>query len=90
MQRFQDDDHGYLAWLQAHPTGYVVNAERRATANYLLLHKVSCGTINGRPANGQHWTKDYVKLCSTNRAELASWATQKVGGQLKPRGLCNP
>jgi hypothetical protein len=90
MERFEDDDHGYLAWLQQHPIGYVANAERRLSANHLILHKVSCATISGRPANGQHWTRDYVKLCSVNRTELAAWANQAVGGQLKPCGLCAP
>jgi hypothetical protein len=29
MQRFQDDDPGYLAWVQSHPGGFIVNTERR-------------------------------------------------------------
>jgi hypothetical protein len=29
MQDFVDDDPGYLAWLAAHPAGFVLNTYRR-------------------------------------------------------------
>jgi hypothetical protein len=37
MESFVDDDIGYLAWLAAHPDGFVMNADRETTPTYLVL-----------------------------------------------------
>jgi hypothetical protein len=29
-----------------------------------------------------HWTKDYVKAASIDRAALETWASQTVGGEI--------
>jgi len=54
MDRFRDDDSGYLKWLTAHPDGFVLNAARNPTPAYLVLHRASCDTINGTPTLGSH------------------------------------
>jgi hypothetical protein len=38
MQRFIDDDRGYLDWLDHHPDGFVINTWRTPSAAYLMLH----------------------------------------------------
>lgn len=38
---FIDDDPGYLAWITAHPDGYVLNCERAPSPRYLMLHLAS-------------------------------------------------
>lgn len=86
MQRFVDDDRGYLAWLAHHPDGFVINTERSPTATYLMLHRAGCGTINGRPARGTSFTGDYTKLCG-ERGELEGFARQ-LGGQAQPCMRC--
>ncbi|MBN3511476.1 hypothetical protein JYB55_21840 [Mycolicibacterium septicum] len=40
-REFRDDDAGYLAWLAAHPHGYVVNITRN--------HSVSAARLHPRP-----------------------------------------
>jgi hypothetical protein len=86
---FVDDDEGYLLWLHAHPTGLVVNARKRIDPTYLILHKASCGTINGKPARGDCWTTgNFVKACSTDLDPLAVWARRTHGGPLTSCGLC--
>jgi hypothetical protein len=90
MRTFRDDDAGYLAWVEAHPNGFVVNAYREPTPAYLKLHRATCGTISRRPARGYYWTGDYAKFCAEDRAELDEWAWQAVGGELSPCGLCRP
>jgi hypothetical protein len=35
MESFVDDDIGYLAWLAAHPDGFVMNADRDPAPTYL-------------------------------------------------------
>ncbi len=44
MERFVDDDPGYLDWLARHPDGFVVNTGRTPTAAYLMLHRAGCGS----------------------------------------------
>jgi hypothetical protein len=87
MQRFADDDAGYLSWLSRNPDGYVVSANRNPSPGYLILHRATCRTIAEGPANGGRWTMDYIKVCG-NRAELERWAQNVVGGPLKPCVHC--
>jgi hypothetical protein len=90
MKQFVDDETGYRTWISRHPDGYVVNAARLPRPSYLVLHRATCRTINGTPARGEFWTRDFRKTCSTQRSELENWARHVVGGKLSPCGLCRP
>ena len=87
MERYVDDDDGYLSWVAANPDGFVLNIDRHATGSSLMLHRAACDTITGRPARGSHWTKDYAKFCGS-RGELERFAEVEVGGQLQRCGRC--
>jgi hypothetical protein len=87
MQRFVDDDDGYLDWLVAHVDGFVINTERSPRPAYVMLHRASCRTISGDPARGLRWTHDYIKVCG-DRNELEEFARRQIGGAAKPCGLC--
>lgn len=86
MQRFVDDDRGYLDWLDHHPDGFVINTGRTPSAAYLMLHRASCRTITGRPAKGAAFTGEYAKVCG-ERNELEEFA-RHLGGYPRPCGLC--
>ncbi len=58
MEQFKDDDRGFLRWIAEHPDGFVVNTYRNPSPQYLRLHRASCRSISGKPANGTSWTKD--------------------------------
>jgi hypothetical protein len=91
MRIFEDDDAGYLAWVERSQHGFVVNTFRKLDPRYLMLHRASCGTIRGKPARGDCWTTgDLIKVCAETRAELDHWARQIAGGELHPCGLCRP
>jgi hypothetical protein len=91
MRIFEDDDAGYLAWIDGHQHGFVVNTYRKPDPRYLYLHRASCGTIRGKPARGERWTTgDFIKVSSETRAPLDQWARQNVGGEPHPCGLCRP
>ena len=77
---FRDDDAGFFGWLDAHPDGYFINAERSPKPNYLVLHRPGCGHFKGAPS--VNWTKDYIKTCSEQRDELERWAEESVGGEV--------
>jgi hypothetical protein len=76
---FKDDDRGFLEWLDEHPDGVFVNADRNPKANYLVLHRPSCPHFTGNPS--VNWTKAYIKICSDQRADLEEWAVDAVGGE---------
>lgn len=87
---FTDNDAGYLAWIDANPTGYIVNTTRNPTANYLVLHASRCRSITAIPTKGSRWTGDYIKICSNDLATLTEWARSQVSGSLSPCKLCKP
>jgi hypothetical protein len=89
VQVFQDDDAGYLAWVQRHPGGFVLNAERRPSPSYLILHRAQCAHITRASQQGR-WTTAYVKACAPEVAELERWASTVVGGRLQPCHWCAP
>jgi len=80
VEIFRDDDEGYLAWVAAHPRGFVLNAARSPRSDYLILHRATCRTITGRPSRGGPWTGPYIKVCSDDELRIAAWAGQTVGG----------
>lgn len=86
MQRFVDDDRGYLDWLDHHPDGFVINTGRTPSAAYLMLHRSGCGTITGKPARGTTFTGDYARVCG-ERNELEEFA-RHLGGHARACGLC--
>ena len=91
MRIVEDDDAGYLAWVESHQHGFVVNTTRSPDPGYLILHRAGCGTIRGKPARGARWTTgDFIKVCSETRTALDQWASQLAGGELHPCGLCRP
>ncbi|QNI06033.1 hypothetical protein GAN17_06805 [Mycobacterium kubicae] len=87
---FRDDDAGYLAWLTAHPEGYVVNISRSHNTPQARLHHASCRTIHNQTLVGSMWTGPYVKVCSEHLADIEQWATETLGQPIAPCGICGP
>jgi hypothetical protein len=91
MHSFRDDDAGYLAWVENHPEGFVVNADRSPRAEELVLHKANCFSIRNPKKPAGAWThRAYIKVCSEVPAELERWARDETGGTLRPCGQCHP
>jgi hypothetical protein len=88
VEIFRDDDDGYLAWLMRHPAGFVLNAARNPRPNYLILHRATCRTINGRPTRGGPWTGAYIKVCSDSELAIAAWTGHEVGAAPTRCGVC--
>lgn len=88
---FVDNDAAYLAWLAAHPSGYVLNHERRPSARYLVLHRADCWTVT--PQDGgdtRTWTSAYPKTCAATRAALTDWSEANAGRRPSPCKTCRP
>ena len=94
MIRFSDDDLGYLAWIAAHPDGFVLNVRCSPDPECVVLHRASCTSIS----NGTHEPRAYTgrnhrKICATGEAELTLAAKdqgRRDGTFSKRCGLCRP
>ena len=86
---FRDDDAGYLAWVGAHPDGYVINIARSHNPAEARVHRAGCRWISGRSPRGRVWTGLYVKVCAERLTELEQWAMDRVGELIPPCGTCH-
>jgi hypothetical protein len=89
-REFRDDDAGYLAWVTAHPDGYVLNIARGHYAGDARMHHAGCRTISGQNPRGGAWTGPYVKICAEHLGELEQWAFDQVGQSIPRCGSCHP
>lgn len=87
---FRDDDAEYLAWLAAHPEGYVINILRGHNAATARMHHAGCRTISGQNPSGGSFVGQYVKVCAVHLVELEQWAIAAVGQLIKSCGNCRP
>src|SRR3712207_607293 len=88
--RFQDDDEGYLAWIDANPRGFVVNCEPHPSPNNMVLHRASCMHITVPGENMEHWTHQYIKVCSPKNGLLMKWCRDVVGSEPTRCSTCSP
>jgi hypothetical protein len=86
VQRFVDDDAGYLGWLAANPQGFVLNGAQHPAAAHLVLHRAVCGTISGARAHGPAWTT-HAKFCG-HQNELEAFAHDDLGKEPFPCKRC--
>lgn len=87
---FADNDAAYLAWVAAHPSGFVINALRTPKSGPVLLHRAACKFITGTPPNGNVWTGEQIKHCSTSLQSLETWALDATGEPARHCKLCHP
>jgi len=94
MIEFLNDDEGYLSWIATNTNGFVLNVQRMADPNYVVLHRANCGSIStDKQEPGAYTTRDYRKVCAANMTELQLAAKRegRVDGSFSKRcGLCKP
>jgi hypothetical protein len=78
IQRFQDDDRGYLDWVAANPDGYVLDLRRDFDPSDAELHRASCRDISGENPRREPWTGPYIKLCSPDVAPFDHFAAVRA------------
>lgn len=80
--RFVNDESGYLAWVQAHPDGFIVNIDDpQVTPQYPMVHAASHKSLSS-PKRKNYTTGRYFKVCSERLEELEAWAQKKYGRAL--------
>ena len=79
-QIFDSGDAPFLQWMIEHPSGYVINTERRETSRYTFLHRSGChhlaGLVEGQGPDG-YTQREYIKVCSENAEALLDWCLQE-------------
>lgn len=69
---FDGNDDGYLDWLAVYPDGYVVNARRKRSPDYVVLHRATCRSISNHLAEpGAYTARGYIKYCAETLADVA-------------------
>lgn len=87
MVPFIDDDPGYLTWYRQNFHGYVLNAEKKPSDKYLMLHRVPCVHLEG----DLRWTTtDQCKVCSPTKEDVDNWTMQEFGRQPDRCSSCQP
>lgn len=91
---FDGDDDGYFDWLAVYPDGYVVNARRKRSPDYVVLHRATCGSISNRLVeSGAYTARGYIKFCGETLADVAVVPTlcgRTHGSFTKRCGFCKP
>jgi hypothetical protein len=88
--RFENDDVGYLAWVEMNPSGFLINCSPKPSSDYVVLHRASCLHISIPGSNMEHWTHQYVKVCSPRNGALIRWCQEEVGTRPTACSTCAP
>lgn len=95
VQEFTNDDNAYRQWITDYPQGFVINTNKGANPNYMVLHKAACSHVSNFHARkeGACTERDFIKVCAVNVDPLKEWA--KVHGRSDGSfsgtcGVCKP
>ena len=94
VQKFQDAEIEYQNWLAINPCGYVLVTTRDVSLSHMSLHRASCRMISQymkNMAKDAFTGRGYIKICSTNHADLSDWIKVQGGSRFtKLCSICNP
>ena len=88
MLTFDNDEAGYLQWIEKNSTGYVINTPKRSGDFPDMLHRANCRHIS-RGTYTNYTTTDFKKLCSLNKQEMLAWG-QVSSPDFRMCKVCNP
>jgi len=83
VTRFHDDDDGYLAWLEQHPSGFVSTSDKQKA----MIHAVSCFYLTLKDPVLSYTANP--KMCSQFGGELERWG-KEAGLKVTRCSHCNP
>ena len=87
MRCFQDDEAGYVQWLDTNEAGFVANLHAQVK-NRVMLHLAHCMHLYP-PEPGRVHTVQRPKACSLDIDELERWARQ-AGFTVVHCSTCKP
>lgn len=88
VELFDNDETGYLQWVQANPHGFVANVDRaRRVPQYPMVHAATHGSMSSSRI-GNFTTGDYIKFCSTDLDALEQYSQSEFGRALTRCSQC--
>ncbi|GAB1406950.1 hypothetical protein MASR1M8_08690 [Thermomonas brevis] len=88
VELFDNDETGYLKWVQANPHGFVANIDRAVRVpHYPMVHAATHGSMSSAKI-GNFTTSDYIKFCSTDLGALEQYSQIKFGRALTRCSQC--
>lgn len=88
VELFDNDEIGYLKWVQANPQGFVANVDRAGTVpQYPMVHAATHGSMSSSKI-GNFTTGAYVKFCSTDLDAMERYSQTKFGRSLTRCSQC--
>ncbi len=76
MITFDNDEAGYLHWVDVNPNGFVINTPKVSGSFPDMLHRAICRHIT-TDQRTNYTTTEFKKLCSLDKAELVDWGTRQ-------------
>lgn len=87
MRTFENDETGYLQWVNENPDGFVINSPKQPGSFPEMLHRASCAHIT-TDRHTNYTTTSFKKICSLDRQELVEWA--KTSDNFQECQSCKP
>jgi hypothetical protein len=87
---FSYDDAGYLAWVETHPHGFVLNQPRAGRSTTPTVHRVGCAAVAGRVDTGESMTVTAIKVCGPSAEVLGAWSVARGTGCPTACRRCHP
>ncbi|MBT3368241.1 MAG: hypothetical protein HN416_13895 [Nitrospina sp.] len=84
---FQNNEKGYISWINKHKSGFVLNIGKDNNPEYRVLHSASCGSIiayHEGKEDDMHTGRGYIKICAKTLKEINEWV-KNYGGATKPK-----
>lgn len=88
VHEFCNDDDGYVAWLNKHPGGYVMNIHKSESLADAHLHDATCSALVAQIDRGVSLTDPYKKICGDTLVEIEQWSTDRLSGPVPPCKHC--
>lgn len=88
MLTFDNDESGYLQWVNDNPSGFVINTPKRPGDFPDMLHRANCKSIS-TDQRTNYTTTAFKKICSIDRQELAEWGARH-SGDFHHCKICSP
>lgn len=74
---FDDQEEGYLAWIEENPSGFVANMDKaKSMKQYPMIHSAGDAAVS-KDKRGNFTTNAYFKICSTDLRELKNYLKHK-------------
>ncbi len=88
MKIFQNDEKGYLKWVENNQEGYIANIDYNGNISaYPMVHRSTHKSLSSSKIKN-YTTGKYFKVCSNDIEELEDWANRNYGKSLNPCSVC--